>query len=148
MFERRGREDGGRDGFVDAGLRMPPRPRPNLALAVIAAGYRDSYLSAYRDAHQTRTWQEDRRRADLARKQTGTKLQASPEPKRQKTDAAFDRGWRDGMSGKDPAPAGRSTDPHDADAYARGYKIGERDRDYERARRLRAKTTPHNSRQR
>ena len=143
MFEQRGREAGQRDGQADAALGLTARPRPDLVMAVTFTGYRDGYLKAYADAHRARRWQEERRRAEeMSRIAKPAELRTrSPSV----VDRAFDRGWQDGFAGqllKPPCLADQ------AEAYRNGHRLGTRDRDYARARELRAEKTRNNSRDR
>lgn len=131
MLDQHGREHGQRDGHTDGGMGRAVRPRPDLLLAVAFPGYRDSYLTAYAEAHRSARWQEERRRADTMSKSAGPSRSAA---KPSGTDRAFDQGWRDGYGGntvKPPRPQGQT------EAYERGHKLGARDREYARAKELR-----------
>lgn len=112
-------------------------------MAVAFTGYRDAYLTAYADAHRARRWQEERRRAEELSRTTTPEVQRV---KRQsQTDQAFDQGWKDGFSGKQSRPPWSSDQ---ADAYRNGHRLGTRDREFTRARQLRAEKTRDHSRDR
>jgi len=75
--------------------------------------------------------------ARTALKPATTQRKASPALRRE--DAAFDAGWRDGEYGAEASPSKVARTPDEIAAYGRGYRIGVRDRDFKRARQLRAK---------
>ena len=138
MFECHGREQGTADGNADAALRLPARPRPALMMAVTFPGYRDGYLSAYRDAYRTRSWQEDRQHAERLAGRIGNQAVQHGSTLKQRTiDRVFEEGWQHGFHGKASAVNKLSGSAEEVDAYTRGYRIGVRDRDYARARDLR-----------
>lgn len=140
MFEKRGRKDGERDGRLDAKESYARDSRPNFSLALAFNGYRDSYLTAYRDAYNRQSWINSKLtdQKELA-KQEAHKISKETKipPALQKSE--FERGWADGFNGKEAEPSspnqikdGKGADQH----YLHGYKIGSRDRDYARAREL------------
>lgn len=141
MFDQHRAHQGRADGEADAALGRPSRPRPDLLFAVAFSGYRDTYLSTYRDAYRQRMWQEERLRSE------GMATRAHPKPTVRRTNprsalrrevVAFDAGWRDGENGAEASPAKAARTPEETAAYARGYRIGVRDRDFKRAKQLRA----------
>lgn len=137
MFERRGREQGQRDGINDAQLHRPRKPRPSLRLALISDGYRDAYLVSYKQAYDHMERRQENLRANELR-QDGRLLQGSQVP----TNHRFDQGWRDGFDGKDTPPDGLSYD--DLRAYERGHRLGAQQRDYQRSNQLRQSTRHQN----
>jgi len=50
---------------------------------------------------------------------------------------SFDKGWEDGFTGK-ASRADSFTNFTDKNSYQQGYRLGARDRDFERAKKLRA----------
>lgn len=140
MFEKRGRKDGERDGWLDAKESYARDPRPNLGLALAFNGYRDSYLGAYRGSYNRQLWINSKLtdQKELA-KQEAHKISKETKilPALQKSE--FERGWADGYNGReaDLISPHQTKDTKRADQfYLRGYKLGVKDRDYARARDL------------
>lgn len=143
MFERRGRKEGERDGRLDGKDKFARDPRPRLQLALISNGYWHAYLLAYDQAYKRQQWINER----LEDQKQLSKQEAQKVSKEAKTPAElqkseFERGWGDGYHGREVAPSSPNQikDSKGADHhYLRGYKIGNRDRDYARAKELRAR---------
>lgn len=56
MLEHRGFIAGERDGYNDAVEGKRARPRPKLALCLIAQGYQDRYLEGYHMSYDRTKW--------------------------------------------------------------------------------------------
>ena len=139
MLEQAGQKQGDFDGHADAMSGKKARPRPDLTLSVMFKGYRDSYLTAYRNAYRAaqyaKTHQDIRDRSDREKA-----VQALEGQAKSPNNTLFDQGWRDGYVGH-ASQAGRLERPDDKQAYSRGYKLGFRDRDFARAKALRDQMT-------
>ncbi len=131
MLEHKGRDQGLADGRADGALNLPKRPRPDLALAIMFAGYRDTYLKNYGPAYVAQRQIEER----LVSEQLKAKPIRSTVQKTTLRDRMFERGWKDGFNGKEAATWRMSE--ADKMRYQRGHAIGQRHREYDRAEQLR-----------
>ena len=138
MLERKGRDQGRADGRADAALNLVKRPRPDLALAVMFAGYGDAYLKTYGAAYGAQRRVEEQQKSNQLVRKVPKPQMAKSTPR----DRIFERGWKDGYDGKEK-PTWRLSE-NDKAIYQRGYMIGQRHRDYERAEQLRQSTRHQN----
>ncbi len=135
MLANYGRVSGARSGREDAEEGRAKRPRPTFSFAIISPRYLENFLDAYRQAYadQERTQREAERRRLLdevkAKTPTPGQLEGS------EADVAFEAGWKAGISGQ-IGQVPRDFQEH-TEAWLRGHSIGQRDRDYRRARELR-----------
>ena len=135
MLANYGKASGTRSGREDAEAGRAKRPRPTFSFAVFSPRYLENFLDAYRQAYadQERTQREAERRRLLDDEKAKT-----PKPEQlegAEAELAFEAGWKAGMSGQ-IGHVPRDFQEH-TEAWLRGHRIGQRDRDYRRARELR-----------
>ncbi len=129
MLNTLGRKHGDYQGQSHADQGLKRRPRPSLAISVISKGYMNAFFSAYSEAFAKHRTVRKQRQHRLAA--NGVPLPNARELLNQKED--FDKGWKDGFEGRALEMDQSSL------AMERGYQLGQRDRDFQRAKELRAK---------
>ena len=113
----KGKEDGHRDGEFDASNGLDRKPRPRFMSSLVSDGYREAYMRAYRYAYDQciRSWETEVAQ-QLAQ---NSKLISGEQVPR---DQVYERGWRDGFSGKDTPPGDYRHD--EIRIYERGHRKG------------------------
>ena len=81
MFERKGRDQAQADGQADASLNLIKRPRPNLTLVIMFAGYRDEYLKTYSITYDAQRRVEERRLSNPLIQKTQKSQTQQPTPR-------------------------------------------------------------------
>ena len=138
MFEQAGFAQGESDAYQDAVSGLCYRPRPSLARSVISPGFQRGYMWGYQKSYFNtkqaliREAMRDEKCRQIAEKHLTKNLTEQDKP--------FDMGWEDGFQGK-ASIGDRLRDEAERSAYRRGYKLGYRDRDHERAKALRLNKT-------
>ena len=146
MLHKYGKSCGERHGGEDATQGKVRHPRPTLSFSLASPNYLSAYLTAYHTSFdlQERLKNEMafRDQIDAARlRQTKGNSSRSGKP----VDPIFEKGWQDGYEGRSAGSKqlenDGSADQKQISAYMRGFRIGQRDREYARAKELRQKKT-------
>ena len=136
VFKRFGRAHGEYQGRSHAEQGLKRRPSPSLGFSVLSKGYMNAFFACYDEAYRKQEAVHRQRAQRLAA--NGAPEASNFDPKKEKED--FDRGWHDAFEGK-----AMSSDKPSA-AFSRGYQLGQRDRDFQRAKKLKERATKENSR--
>ncbi len=129
MLNILGEKHGSYQGQSHADQGLKRRPRPSLSISVLSKGYMNAFFSAYSEAYAKHKTVRKQRQHRLTA--NGVPLPNSRELQNQKED--FDKGWQDGFRGRVLEVDQSSS------AMERGYQLGQRDKDFQRAKELRAK---------
>ena len=137
VFKRFGRAHGEYQGRSHAEQGLKRRPSPSLGFSVLSKGYMNAFFTSYDDSFRKQEAVHRQRAQRLAA--NGAPEARNYDPKKEQED--FDRGWHEAFEGKAMSPDKPSA------AFSRGYQLGQRDRDFQRAKELRDRLTKEQKRQ-